>query len=66
MKPSADQLGFLRKMARQFPEFTEYVAQWRMKELEALPYAKDNLNMQQGRVQTLTELQRILSLDVNP
>jgi hypothetical protein len=64
MKPSAAQTETLRKLSRQFPEFVEFVDEWRGKELEALPYAKDNLNVQQGRVQALSELQRFLSLDV--
>ena len=64
MKPTAAQAETLRKLTRQFPEFVELIDEWRSKELETLPYAKDNLNVQQGRVQALSELQRFLSLDV--
>lgn len=63
MKPTVEQLKNLRTMIRQYPEFLDYLSAWRMKELEALPFAKDNVGVQQGRVQTLTEMQRVLSLD---
>jgi len=49
-------------MARQFPEFAEFLDAWRQEELEAIPYGKDSLDVKRGRVQTLTELQRHLSL----
>lgn len=61
MRMTADQKHVLRQMARQFPEFVELVGQWRQDELEKLPYAKDNLGVMQGRVQTLTEMQRHLT-----
>jgi len=60
MKPTPEQLAGIRNMARQFPEFVEFVAAWQKTELDALPFAKDNLGVMQGRVQTLTEMQRVL------
>lgn len=53
-----------KRMARQYPEFTEFVGKWRLKELEAIPYAKDqSLDVLRGRVQALTDLQRLFGND---
>lgn len=46
-------------ISRQFPEFGEFLAEWRQEELEKLPYAADtNMDVLRGRVQTLTELRQ--------
>ena len=62
MKPTEHQVKAFTTMARQFPEFAEFLDAWRQEELEAIPYGKDSLDVKRGRVQTLTELQRHLSL----
>lgn len=59
MKFSPQQKQSFDNLARQFPEFGEYLAAWRQKELEALPYGiGNNLDVLRGRVQSLTELQQ--------
>jgi hypothetical protein len=48
-------------IARQYPEFTEFVAAWRAHELEQMAMSSpDNFGTCKGRIQTLTELQRTL------
>jgi len=59
-RPDEKLLHSFRTIARQYPEFVEYLSEWRLEELEQLPYAKDNLGVLQGRAQTLKELQRAL------
>jgi hypothetical protein len=61
MKPSAEQLHTLRTIARQYPDFIQYLTDWRRKEMEQLPYARENLGVLQGRAQLLTEMQRNLT-----
>lgn len=62
MKPTQDQIASFTNMVRQFREFAEFIESWRQQELEQLPYAKDNLDVLRGRVQTLTEMQRHIGL----
>ena len=44
---------------RQFPEILEYLAAWRMHELEQLPSAVNNAALMQGRCQVLGELYKL-------
>jgi len=60
MKPTVDQLNALFVMGRQNQVVVEFLSAWRMKELEQLPYATNNVEVQRGRVQVLTELQKLL------
>lgn len=60
MKVAAEQLQDFRMMARQYPQFVEFLSTWRQKELESMPYATNNLDVIRGRVQTLTEMQGVL------
>lgn len=60
----AKQLQMLQNVTRQFPEFYELLSTWRSTELETLPFAVGsvvNLNVLQGRVQVLTEMQKLLA-----
>lgn len=60
-KFSSEQKQSFENLARQYPEFGEYLAAWRQQELESLPYGVgNNLDVLRGRVQTLTELQQCL------
>lgn len=61
MRPSEEQLHNLQAMARQYPEFLQYLTDWRRKEMEQLLHARENLGVLQGRAQLLTEMQRILT-----
>jgi hypothetical protein len=61
MKLSPEQQNTFGNLARQFPEFGEFLSAWRQKELEQLPYAAAaNLDVTRGRVQSLTELQKAI------
>lgn len=61
LKPTDEQLKNFSILARQYPEFVEFLTDWRDKELNALPYSKnENLDVLRGRIQALTELQRFL------
>jgi hypothetical protein len=61
MKLSPEQVTTFGNMTRQFPEFGVFLASWRQKELESLPYGTAaNLDVVRGRVQSLTELQKAL------
>jgi len=44
---------------RQFPEILEFIAAWRMHELEQLPSAVNNAALMQGRCQVLGELYKL-------
>ena len=60
IKLSTGQLHALQTISRQFPEFVELLEDWKAQELNALPYATNNLDVIRGRVQTLVELTREL------
>lgn len=44
---------------RQFPEILEFLAAWRMHELEQLPNAINNAALMQGRCQVLGEIYKL-------
>jgi hypothetical protein len=44
---------------RQFPEVLEYLAAWRLHELEQLPNAINNAALMQGRCQVLGEIYKL-------
>ena len=66
MRVTQDQSKDFKNVARQFPVFTEFLNAWRTEELERIPYAKDpqSLDVLRGRVQALTEMQRLLDPSV--
>lgn len=65
MRATAEQLHGFKNMARQYLEFSEYLNAWRSEELEKLPFANnENLDVLRGRVQALTEMQRLLDTRV--
>ena len=47
-------------IAKMNPEFMRWLKDWYMRELAALPYAKDNAAQSQGRCQALKELTEFL------
>jgi hypothetical protein len=56
-KFSPEQKQSFDTLSRQYPEFGEFLREWRQQELEAMVHAtKENLDVLRGRVQTLTEL----------
>lgn len=60
---SPEEQKTLERVRRQFPEFVEILSRWRTEELERLPNAvgaASNVNVMQGRVQALTEMQRAI------
>ena len=61
-KPTAEQLTALFVMGRQNSVATEYLTAWRNEELEQLPFASNSVDVQRGRVQVLTEIQKLLGL----
>jgi len=54
-----DQKQSFETLARQFPEFGRFLADWRQHELESLVFAAPGtMDVIRGRVQALTELQK--------
>ena len=46
----------MQLIARQFPEFTDFLEQWKKAELEQLPDVVSNTGVAQGRCKVLKEL----------
>lgn len=55
-RPDPDQLDALLKVAEHNPRFVEWLREWYLSELEALPLAVTNPTLSQGRCQVLQEL----------
>lgn len=62
MRLTADEQQVFHNVARQFPRFVEAIERLRLEELEKLPYATNSLDVQRGRVQSLTEMQKALEI----
>jgi hypothetical protein len=60
LRPSPQVVRALAVMTRQYPEVLEFVADWRMHELETLPLALQNSAVAQGRCQVLNELYKLV------
>jgi hypothetical protein len=56
IKPDPRDVKIVATVVRQHPEFLEWLARWRMHELERLPSATNNPAVFQGRCQILGEL----------
>jgi len=55
-----DVIRQLTAIAKQYPAVVQYVSDWRMKELQALPHVGTNTAQAQGRCQVLEELHKLL------
>lgn len=56
IKLEARTMKSMQLIARQFPEFTEFLEQWKQAELEQLPDVVTNTGIAQGRCKVLKEL----------
>jgi hypothetical protein len=56
IKPDPKLVKVVAAMVRQYPDFLDWLAEWRTRELEALPHAANNTALMQGRCQVLGEL----------
>lgn len=54
--PDPKVIKALAVIVRQYPEFLEWLNDWRVIELEKLPHVINNTALQQGRCQVLGEL----------
>jgi len=62
LRPNPEQLKQIQMLARQFPNFVEFLSAWRMEELESLAGTSGtNVDVMRGRIQTLTELRQVFS-----
>lgn len=61
MRISADEAKIFQNVARQYPDFVAVLSRLRQEELESIPFAVNQLDVMRGRVQSLTELQALLS-----
>lgn len=60
IRPSATAIKAAALIAKQSPEFLEFVREWRAHEFEQLPQAITNPTLYQGRCQVLAELYTFL------
>ena len=59
---SSDDRKLMADVGRQFPRFVALLSAWRQGELENIVVAsRDSTDVLRGRVQTLTEMQRLVS-----
>jgi hypothetical protein len=56
IRPDPNTVKLMAVIARQHPDFLEWLGEWRTRELEALPHAANNTALMQGRCQVLGEL----------
>ena len=59
-RPSEEVVHQIASMARQYPLFVEWLSEWRMHELEQIPYTTNNAAVAQGRCQVLSELNKLV------
>lgn len=61
-QPSPDIIAMFGAISRQYPQFKEWLDEWRQTELSALPYhASTNIGIGQGRCQVLTEVCKLVT-----
>lgn len=58
LKPDNRTMKSMQIIARQFPEFVDFLEAWKLNELETLPDVVDNPGVAQGRCKVLKELTR--------
>jgi len=61
IRPTPEVTKALAASVRQYPVIAEWLAEWRMHELEQLPNVAQNTALAQGRCQILTELSKFVS-----
>lgn len=61
IRPTPEVTKALAASVRQYPVIAEWLAEWRMHELEQLPNVAQNMALAQGRCQILTELSKFVS-----
>jgi len=61
IRPDADVTKVLAQIYRNNPAFIEWLNASLKKELDALPYCTNNIQLAQGRTQVLTELTNTLN-----
>lgn len=60
IRPPPQVVRALAGMVRQYPDVLDFIHDWRMHELEALPLATQSPAVAQGRCQVLGELYKLL------
>jgi hypothetical protein len=60
-RPSEREVAAVAGVARQFPEFAQWIASWYRAELEQLPSVGQNVALAQGRCQVLKELSELIA-----
>ena len=61
IRPSPEVIKALAASVRQYPEIARWFEEWRMHELEQLPNVAQNMALEQGRCQVLSELSKFVS-----
>ena len=61
IRPDDRTLKALATVANQYPEIVQFLDTWRQHELETLPSVTNNVTLQQGRCQVLTELSKFVN-----
>jgi hypothetical protein len=61
IRPTPEVTKAFAASVRQYPVLAEWLAEWRMHELEQLPSVAQNTALAQGRCQVLTELSKFVS-----
>jgi hypothetical protein len=61
IRPSPQVVRAFAGVAKQYPDVLEFVRDWKLHELEALPMATQNSAVAQGRCQVLGELYKLLA-----
>lgn len=61
IRPTPEVVRALAVVAKQYPDVTEFLDNWKKHELEALPYALQNQALAQGRCQVLSELVKLVN-----
>jgi hypothetical protein len=61
IRPDPELVRIISALGGHFPRFTEWLAAWRLYELERLPNASpETVAIMQGRCQVLTELHKLV------
>lgn len=60
MRPTPQQVQVIARVAKQHPEFLDWLTEIRSQELDSLPYVVQNPQLVQGRCQMLTELIKLM------
>ena len=61
IKPDKRVMKSMQLIARQYPEFVDFLNEWKQSELDQLPDVISNIAVAQGRCKVLKELTKQLS-----